>query len=153
MYLFLTLTAGILISLMAVLNGTLTAAVGLYLTTVVIHIVAILFALLLLGIGKKSFVPKQKLPLWMYSGGFISVLCTLCSNFAFGKISLIAITALGLLAQTVASLLIDCFGLFGAGSPRFRYRCCCLSGRSFQAPLLISLWARIFPDAHSAAEC
>ncbi len=118
MYLFFTLTAGILISLIAVLNGTLTAAVGLYLTTVVIHIVAILFALLLLGIGKKSFVPKQKLPLWMYSGGFISVLCTLCSNFAFGKISLIAITALGLLAQTVASLLIDCFGLFGAGKRR-----------------------------------
>ena len=37
MYLFFTLTAGILISLIALLNGTLTAAAGLYLTTVIIH--------------------------------------------------------------------------------------------------------------------
>lgn len=114
MYQLLTLLAGVLISLIAVLNGTLTAKVGLYLTTVIIHVVAISFALLLLGLRRQSFMPKRKLPLWMYCGGFISVLCTLCSNFAFGKISLVAITALGLLAQTITSLLVDNFGLFGA---------------------------------------
>ena len=114
MYQLLTLLAGVLISLIAVLNGTLTAKVGLYLTTVIIHVVAISFALLLLGMRRQSFMPKRKLPLWMYCGGFISVLCTLCSNFAFGKISLVAITALGLLAQTITSLLVDNFGLFGA---------------------------------------
>ena len=78
MYQLLTLLAGVLISLIAVLNGTLTAKVGLYLTTVIIHVVAISFALLLLGLRRQSFIPKRKLPLWMYCGGFISVLCTLC---------------------------------------------------------------------------
>lgn len=114
MYLLLTLFAGLLISSLAVINGTLTARVGLYLTTVIIHIVAICFALLLLAARKESFIPKEKLPAWMYSGGFISVLCTLCSNYAFGKISLIAITALGLLAQAMTSLVIDSLGALGA---------------------------------------
>lgn len=114
MYQLLTLLAGVLISLIAVLNGTLTAKVGLYLTTVIIHVVAIAFALLLLGVRRQSFLTKRKLPLWMYCGGFISVICTLCSNYAFGRISLVAITALGLLAQTITSLLVDDFGLFGA---------------------------------------
>lgn len=72
MYLFFTLTAGILISLIALLNGTLTAAAGLYLTTVIIHVTAIIFALIILWIGKNSFIPKKKLPLWMYCGGLIT---------------------------------------------------------------------------------
>ena len=118
MYYFLTLAAGILISLIAVLNGTLTAAAGLYMTTVIIHITAIISALIILWLRKESFVPNKKLPLWMYCGGLISVVCTLCSNYAFGKISLIAITSLGLLAQTITSIVIDCLGLLGARKRR-----------------------------------
>ena len=105
MYYFFALAAGVLISLMAVFNGRLTAEAGLCLTTAIIHVVAIIFALIILWIKKESFIPKQKLPLWMYCGGLISVACTLCSNYAFGKISLIAITALGLLAQMLTCLL------------------------------------------------
>ncbi len=118
MYCFFALAAGVLISLMAVFNGMLTAEAGLCLTTAIIHVVAIVFALIILWIKKESFVPKQKLPLWMYCGGLISVVCTLCSNYAFGKISLIAITALGLLAQMLTSLVIDCLGLLGAEKRR-----------------------------------
>ena len=118
MYYFFALAAGVLISLMAVFNGRLTAEAGLCLTTAIIHVVAIIFALIILWIKKESFIPKQKLPLWMYCGGLISVACTLCSNYAFGKISLIAITALGLLAQMLTSLVIDCLGLLGAEKRR-----------------------------------
>ena len=118
MYCFFALAAGVLISLMAVFNGMLTAEAGLCLTTAIIHVVAIVFALIILWIKKESFIPKQKLPLWMYCGGLISVACTLCSNYAFGKISLIAITALGLLAQMLTSLVIDCLGLLGAEKRR-----------------------------------
>ena len=118
MYMLLTLSAGILISLLAVINGTLTAQVGLCLTTVIIHIVAIISAFLILAFKRRRFNIKRKLPLWMYSSGLISVCCTLCSNYAFGKISLVAITALGLLSQTITSLVIDQFGLFGANKHR-----------------------------------
>ena len=104
MYYFFALAAGVLISLMAVFNGRLTAEAGLCLTTSIIHVVAIIFALIILWIKKESFIPKQKR--------------TLCSNYAFGKISLIAITALGLLAQMLTSLVIDCLGLLGAEKRR-----------------------------------
>lgn len=118
MYLFLTLFAGALISLLSVINGTLTANVGLYLTTVIIHIVAIVSAIIILAFERKHPFPTKRLPLWMYASGLISVCCTLCSNYAFGKISLVAITALGLLSQTVTSLIIDHFGLLGANKRR-----------------------------------
>ena len=48
---------------MAVFNGRLTAEAGLCLTTAIIHVVAIIFALIILWIKKESFIPKQKLPL------------------------------------------------------------------------------------------
>ena len=64
MYYFFALAAGVLISLMAVFNGRLTAEAGLCLTTAIIHVVAIIFALIILWIKKESFIPKQKLPLW-----------------------------------------------------------------------------------------
>ena len=57
--LFFALAAGVLISLMAVFNGRLTAEAGLCLTTAIIHVVAIIFALIILWIKKESFIPKQ----------------------------------------------------------------------------------------------
>ena len=48
--LFFALAAGVLISLMAVFNGRLTAEAGLCLTTAIIHVVAIIFALIILWI-------------------------------------------------------------------------------------------------------
>mgnify|MGYP000199581555 CR=1 FL=1 len=59
MYYFFALAAGVLISLMAVFNGRLTAEAGLCLTTAIIHVVAIIFALIILWIKKESFIPKQ----------------------------------------------------------------------------------------------
>jgi len=118
MYCFFALAAGVLISLMAVFNGMLTAEAGLCLTTVAIHLGGNDFCLLILRPQKETFNPKAKSPPWGDLGGFISVACTLCSNYAFGKISLIAITALGLLAQMLTSLVIDCLGLLGAEKRR-----------------------------------
>ena len=117
MYYFFALAAGVLISLMAVFNGRLTAEAGLCLTTAIIHVVAIIFALIILWIKKESFIPKQKLPLWMYCGGLISVACTLCSNYAFGKISLIAILHLACshrCSQALSLIASDCLELRSA---------------------------------------
>ena len=42
---------------------------------------------------------------------FRSVITTFCNNFAFGKISLTSIIAIGLLGQSMTALCIDSFGL------------------------------------------
>ncbi len=113
MYQLFTLLTGMLISVMVAVNGSLSGRVGIYTSTVLIYIVSVLFSFSLLLAGKKRIFPAKRLPLWRYSAGVISVFSTVFTNFAYGKISVVAITALGLLAQTVTSFIIDAFGLFG----------------------------------------
>lgn len=113
MYHLFTLFTGMLISVMVAVNGSLSGNVGIYTSTVLIYVVSVLFSLSLLLAGKKRIFPAKRLPLWRYSAGVISVFSTVFTNFAYGKISVLAITALGLLAQTVTSFIIDAFGLFG----------------------------------------
>lgn len=113
MYQIITALTGVLISVMVALNGTLSAA-GIYAATVIIYTVSVLFSGAWVLIGRLSVKPTKHLPWWMYSAGAVSVLSAFCSNYAFGKISMIAITALGLLAQTITSFIIDVFGFFGA---------------------------------------
>ncbi|HBE77200.1 MAG TPA: hypothetical protein DDW65_05390, partial [Firmicutes bacterium] len=55
----------------------------------------------------------------LFLGGAIGVATTLFNNFAFGKISISAIVALGLLGQTVTALVIDQFGLLGMPIRKF----------------------------------
>jgi len=112
MYYFFSLLTGVVIALMVLCNGDLTNAYGVYPATVLIHIVGIIFAWICLRILKQPAFPKKKLPFWMYLGGVIGVITTVFNNLAFGKISLTAILALSLLAQTLLSVIIDGLGLF-----------------------------------------
>ena len=69
---------------------------------------------------KKRLPIKNPLPVWLYLGGVIGVLTTVFNNFAYGKISLTSIIALGLFGQTAASLFIDSYGLLGMKRHSFR---------------------------------
>ncbi len=66
----------------------------------------------------------QRTSLWMYLGGAIGVLTTLFNNFAFSRISLTSIVALGLFAQLVFSYFIDTFGWFGMERRREKLSIC-----------------------------
>ena len=113
MYYLLTLLAGIIINIMVAVNGSLAGETGVYSAIVISYVIAIIISFLILKVRKEKILPQTKMPLWAYLGGVFSVFSAFCSNFAFGKISMVAITALGLLAQTVTSLIIDVTGLFG----------------------------------------
>lgn len=118
MYLISALFTGVLITIMVTLNGKLSDGSGIYSSTVVIYIVSVVFSGLILLLRRMPVLPKKKLPVWMYSAGLISVFSTVFTNFAFGKISIVAITALALLAQTATSFVIDALGLLGAEKRR-----------------------------------
>lgn len=114
MYNFLSLLAGVIISFMLAVNGGLTAQYGIFGAAVIIHIVGVFFALFLLKLlPAPSRKTEGKISWWLYTGGMIGVLTTAFSNFAYGKISITGIIALGLLGQAMASLVIDWLGLFG----------------------------------------
>ena len=110
MYYFLSLLTGILISIMIAFNGRLTTQYGVYSATVIIHIVGLIF-ITILAIANRERLFSKRQAWFLYLGGAIGVLTTIFNNFAFGRISVSAILALGLFGQSVAGLLIDRYGL------------------------------------------
>ncbi|MCL2287305.1 MAG: DMT family transporter [Firmicutes bacterium] len=112
MYYFLSLLTGILITVMVVFNGELTGQYGIYFATVIIHIAGLLLITAVVLI-RRDKVFAVRYPAWLYLGGAIGVMTTVFNNLAFGRISVSAILALGLLGQSAAGLTIDQFGFFG----------------------------------------
>lgn len=123
MYYIYSILLGILIATMIVSNGGLTSHYGIYEATAMIHFIGLIFVSIFLKINHEKVFNKQskmegdyhnkKLPFYLYLGGALGMITTVFNNMAFGKISVSAILALGLLGQSIASLFIDQFGLFG----------------------------------------
>ena len=120
MYHVLSVLAGILVAIMVAVNGELSSYSGVYSSTVVIHIVGLLFVLLPLAIRRERIFPLKRQPLYLYTGGAIGVTTVVFSNIAFGSISVSAIIALSLLGQSLTSLVYDRWGLCGMPKHEFR---------------------------------
>lgn len=119
MYYILSVLTAILISVMIVVNGKLTSLYDIYSATAVIHIVGLLLTTCIVAVRKEPVFSVKKLPLSIYLGGAIGVATTMFNNMAFNKISVSSIVALGLVGQTVTSLIIDQFGFFNMPVKRF----------------------------------
>jgi transporter family-2 protein len=97
---------------MVALNGGLTVQYGVYSATVIVHITGlILISIFLLAKRERPF--NKRHTWFLYLGGIIGVFTTVFNNFAFGRISVSAILALGLFGQSITGLLIDQYGFFG----------------------------------------
>ena len=112
MFYLLSLLMGILITVMIAINGGLTSFYGVYSATIIIHLVGLIIITTAVRIKKEKFFPS-KLPWFLYLGGAIGVFTTVANNLSFGRISVSAILALGLLGQSVTGFVIDQFGLMG----------------------------------------
>ena len=112
MYYLLSLLAGMLISVMVVFNGGLNGRVGQTAALVIIHLAGLVFILLLMLL-KGEKLRLKRLPFYLYLGGLLGIMTTVFNNTAFGHISVSAMMALGLLGESVSSLLADHFGLLG----------------------------------------
>lgn len=110
MYYFLSLFTGCLTAIMIVSNGKLRDVSGLNSATLFIHIAGLITITILILLKKENPFSK-KTSLFLYSGGVIGVATTLINNIVFGQIPISAIVALGLLGQSITSIVIDQFGL------------------------------------------
>ncbi|MCL2699082.1 MAG: DMT family transporter [Defluviitaleaceae bacterium] len=144
MYYLLSLLTGIFISVMITFNGGLTAQYGIYSATVIIHIVGLVF---ISGwvLSKRERPFAGRYAWFLYLGGAIGVLTTVFTNFAFGRISVSAILALGLFGQSVMGIIIDQYGLLGM--PRHPLSKRKLIGLS----LILCGIASMITDFHAAA--
>lgn len=122
MYFLFSLITGVIIAVMIVVNGELGSSLGLYSSTAIIHFVGLIFITIIYTFSKKEPRKGKKLPFYIYLGGMIGVLTIVFNNIAFGKISVSAILALGLLGQSITSIIIDQYGLFNMPQVKFNKR-------------------------------
>ncbi|WP_070000069.1 DMT family transporter [Cellulosilyticum sp. I15G10I2] len=111
MNIFISAFIGVLIAIMLLFNGTLSQAIGNYTSSVLIHITGLFAVILILLIGKLKIKFTSQIPLHLYSAGGIGVLTVLFSNLSFSLLGASLTLALSLLGQSLASILIDHFGI------------------------------------------
>ncbi len=111
MYNFLSFFTGILITIMISLNGILSKHLGNYSSILVIHILGFLILTLILAFKKYKIRFSKDIPLILYSAGIIGVFTVLFNNISFSALGAALTISLGLLGQTISSIIIDSFGL------------------------------------------
>lgn len=119
MYYAYSLLAGMLISVLVVFNGSLSAYLGQGLSLLAIHAVGLAAILLYMALRREK-PRKSGLSLWWYTGGLLGILTTLFNLLAFGHISVSAMLGLSLLGESLSGLLADHTGFLGLPVRRFR---------------------------------
>lgn len=110
---------GFLIACMIAFNGVLASYVGNYLSLVIIHIVGLLVVIGLLIVTKTKVNLKKTTPFYLYVAGALGVMMVLFNNMNFATLGVSLTVALGLFGQSLASGIIDHYGLFGMKKNKF----------------------------------
>ncbi len=117
---FISIIIGAIISVMILFNGTLSNAFGNYTSSIIIHLVGLISIILVLLISKSKFKFHKELPAYLYSAGAVGVFTVVFTNLSFAKLGVSLTLALGLLGQSIFSIFIDHFGLFGMKIVKFK---------------------------------
>lgn len=115
----LSLSIGALISIMIAINGVLSSSIGNYQSVVIIHIVGFITMILVLIPNKARINFSKDIPLYLYSAGAIGVFTVLFNNIGFSVLGVSMPLALGLLGQSLTSIIIDHFGWLGMKVVKF----------------------------------
>ncbi|MHC1748636.1 MAG: DMT family transporter [Cellulosilyticaceae bacterium] len=110
---------GIFIALMIGINGILSEQVGTYSSTVMIHLIGFIAIIGIVLIKKVKISFNRSIPLYLYLGGAIGVFTVLFNVTSFSAIGASLTMALGLLGESIASTIIDHYGLFGTKITHF----------------------------------
>jgi len=121
MYYLFSLIPGILISVMIAFNGVLTEHYGVYSAAVIIHIAGLVL-ITIMTISKRENPFSGRQTWYLYLGGAIGVMTTVFNNFAFSRINVTSILALGLFGQSITGLIVDQYGLLNMPKHTFQNR-------------------------------
>lgn len=110
---------GALIAVMVMFNGTLSTAYGNYSSSIVIHVTGLFSIILVLLLSRSKFKIQNGVPLYLYSAGAIGVFTVLFNNLSFNRLGVSITLALGLLGQSLSSIIIDHFGLLKMNIVKF----------------------------------
>lgn len=113
---------GGLIAVMVLLNGTLSNALGNYQSSILIHATGGLGILLILLVRKTGIRFYKEVPKYAYLAGVIGVVPIIANNIGFRVLGVSITLALGLLGQSLISIVIDHYGLFGMEVIKFHWK-------------------------------
>lgn len=120
MNLFISTAIGACISLMLLFNGNLSNIYGNYLTSIIIHAVGLVSISIIILLKKSSFKACKNIPWYFYSAGAIGIITVIFNNVAFSKLGVSVTLAVSLLGQSLTSIIIDHYRLFGLETVKFR---------------------------------
>ncbi|MBN2656301.1 MAG: DMT family transporter [Spirochaetales bacterium] len=112
---------GVLIAFMVISNGILSGHIGNLLSLPVIHIAGLLMVTFILLIsGEKK--TGNKVPFHLNTGGLFGVLLVLFNNYCFDQLGASLTLSLGIIGQTIASMMADSTGFLGMKKYPFNRR-------------------------------
>jgi bacterial/archaeal transporter family-2 protein len=120
MYSLLSAFIGVLITIMILLNGVLSQKLGNYSSTFTIHLVGLILISIILIVRKSEISFNKDIPIYLYSGGFLGVFTILFNNISFNHLGASLTLALGLLGQSICSLILDHYGVLGMKVVKFK---------------------------------
>ena len=108
--------AGAAMALQGTLNTAAGKVIGTAENTLVVHLIGALTigVMLLCGLGKGDFSRFFEIPWYGYFGGVLSAVIIFAVIASMDQLGVGNATAVIILFQITAALVIDCFGLFGA---------------------------------------
>ncbi|WP_432661849.1 DMT family transporter [Wukongibacter baidiensis] len=111
---------GILVSIMVTFNGLLAKYAGDYLSLIIIHLVGLVILLPIMFFKKEKLSNLKGIPIYLFSAGALGVFMVFSNNMTFNFLGVSLTISLVLLGQSIASCIIDHYGLFEMEVKRFQ---------------------------------
>lgn len=113
MYALFTLLAGACQSAMGSLNGMITNYLGMFGTSLVVHVVGGILLILYMKLFVREKLKITGMPWYLYSAGFFGIFLVASSSYCVVQLGVSVMTCISVTGQLVISAVIDHFGWFG----------------------------------------
>lgn len=121
MYISLAFLCGVIVTTMNIFNNRLSNYCGVYLSTVIIHLVGLVSFIIIMRLKNQKILFKNHFPLIFYTGGMIGVLTVMFNIIAINSLGAALLTALGLLGQLVTSVILEHNGWLGSSLQKINF--------------------------------
>jgi len=124
LYLILAAVSGSAMALQGTFNAALGKIIGVWESTLLVHVIGSLAALiiiLILGMGFSNYAKMNSVPWWAFLGGILNVIIIYLVVRTIPQIGVGNATTAIIVAQILTAVLVDSLGLFGMKKYEFHY--------------------------------
>ena len=119
LYVFLS---GVFLACMQSFNGQLTGTIGMFGTSLVVHVIGGAVMLAYIKLIKKEKIVWGPMPWFLYLGGLIGLVIVSFTSWTISHIGNILFTCFSIAGQVFLSIILDHFGLFGIQQNSFNMK-------------------------------